>query len=176
MRTISRKDAKYLNLTRYYTGQPCKRGHIAQRLVSNYVCVECDKERNKKYTDNRKEYLKHYYKDNIIQILNYRKVYYYKNKDKIKQYQKLWREENPDRCALKSIEYLNRKSLARPAWYEKDLIKQLYHKRDELSELWGIELHVDHIVPLQGENVCGLHCWDNLQLLEASINLSKGNR
>ena len=58
---------------------------------------------------------------------------------------------------------------------EKQLVKQMYIKRDELSKLWGIVLHVDHIVPLQGTNVCGLHCWDNLQLLEAGLNCSKNN-
>ena len=60
--------------------------------------------------------------------------------------------------------------LAVPPWAEHDLIKTLYAKAMEL----GFE--VDHIVPLNSDIVCGLHCWHNLQLLDMSINRSKGNR
>ena len=176
MKIISRKDAKELGLTRYYTGRYCKYGHIAPRLVSNYGCVKCDSKRNRTRTEHRKKYEKQYYKDNRIKKQQQAKEYYIKNKEKIKQYYNQWRKANPEKCVLLSSEYLKRKTLSIPLWYEADKIKQLYLKRDELSELWGIQLHVDHIIPLCGKNVCGLHCWDNLQLLEASINLRKYNK
>lgn len=41
MELISRKEAKEKGLTRYFTGAPCKHGHISERSVSNHGCTEC---------------------------------------------------------------------------------------------------------------------------------------
>lgn len=40
-KTITRKEAKAQNLTRYFTGKPCKHGHNSERFVSNGECVYC---------------------------------------------------------------------------------------------------------------------------------------
>ena len=52
MDIISRKEAKQKNLKRYFTGKPCLRNHIAERLVSTKSCVECNKIHEKKYYSN----------------------------------------------------------------------------------------------------------------------------
>ena len=61
-------------------------------------------------------------------------------------------------------------ALATPAWADHDAIAAIYRKAAALG------MHVDHIVPLQGKRVSGLHVHTNLQLLTPTENLKKGNR
>ena len=42
-RIISRDEARALGLKRFFTGKPCKYGHVAERRVGNYACMECDR-------------------------------------------------------------------------------------------------------------------------------------
>lgn len=59
---------------------------------------------------------------------------------------------------------------ATPKWANHAIIKDMYVIAARRGQ------HVDHIVPLKNGLVCGLHCEDNLQLLDPAENLSKGNR
>lgn len=67
-------------------------------------------------------------------------------------------------------------SSAQPKWADSSKILEIYRLRDSLSAKTGIEHHVDHIVPLTSDIVCGLHNEFNLQVLPAPDNLKKHNR
>lgn len=52
--------------------------------------------------------------------------------------------------------------------------KEAHELRKLRNEVTGIEWHVDHIVPLNGKDICGLHIWSNLQVIPKVLNLRKG--
>jgi len=63
-----------------------------------------------------------------------------------------------------------------PSWANDQLVTAYYKEAKQLEELTGIQFHVDHIIPLRGEMVSGLHVETNLQILTAHENRSKKNR
>lgn len=75
--------------------------------------------------------------------------------------------------------YRARKLKATPDWltaFDLEMIKWTYEAAKIAEDHYGEPYHVDHIIPLKGENICGLHVPWNLQVLTAYENISKGNR
>lgn len=82
---------------------------------------------------------------------------------------KEWRERNLDKCAEKSRTYYARKYNQMPLWADRNKIKEIYLNCPE-------GYHVDHIIPLKGKVVSGLHVPENLQYLPAKENMMKRNK
>ena len=64
---------------------------------------------------------------------------------------------------------------AKMDWGDDDAIAKIYRDRDFLNEKTGEKYHVDHIIPIQGKNVCGLHVEANLRVIPAKDNILKNN-
>ncbi len=86
---ISRKDAKAYGLVRYFTGKPCKHGHVAERHTCNSSCVDCGKIKN----ENQKEYKNQWYRENEKLTKDRANGYYQNNKEKVINYQKEYYKE-----------------------------------------------------------------------------------
>ena len=111
---------------------------------------------------------------------------YYKEKrridsERLSKNKNRWKAKNNGRINALTAKRYAAKMQRTPKWLTKEHleeIKQFYIDAIELAWLNqdGSIFHVDHIVPMQGENVSGLHVPWNLQLLPESMNLSKGNK
>lgn len=97
------------------------------------------------------------------------------NKDYVKATKKNYRIIHPEKGAFYHAQRRARKLHATPVWANLVAIKCYYQVAAMLTREGLDKWHVDHIVPLQGKKVCGLHVENNLQLLTAKANLSKGN-
>ena len=87
-----------------------------------------------------------------------------------------YRRRYPERNAAKTAKRNAAKLRATPAWANLDLVAAYYVIAEAFTRGSGVPHHVDHIEPLRGKHVCGLHNEFNLQVLPAKVNLSKGNR
>jgi len=121
------------------------------------------------------------------------KQYKVLNPDKIRETKRKWKRANPDKVAASKRRYIEKnpdKQAAQrktrkcaelkrtPPWLteqHKKEIRVVYRKAKEEQQATGVEYHVDHIVPLRGKTVCGLHVPWNLQVIPAKENIKKSN-
>jgi hypothetical protein len=127
---------------------------------------------------------KKYYEANKVQVLTLARDYYkanpevraatcrkyYKgNKEEILARNKRWAKANPGKVNARGAKYRADRLQRTPSWADMEAIKRFYECCPSGHE-------VDHIIPLKGKNISGLHIAENLQWLTVSENRQKGNR
>jgi hypothetical protein len=137
-----------------------------------------DKQYREKNADALKKKKRDYYEANKERISSLQKEKYAANPEKAKKRSLEWKTLNKDKWNSKCMERHAIKLRACPSWLSEDdkwLIDQAYELSQLRERICGGKWHVDHIVPLRGKTVCGLHVPWNLQVIPASVNCSKRN-
>jgi len=99
-----------------------------------------------------------------------------KNIEKVKQYNARWMERNRGLMNFYHRTYRAKKLQACPVWADLKKIKDIYKEAARMRQETGLDYEVDHIIPLQGREVCGLHIAENLQIILQHDNASKSNK
>ena len=112
-----------------------------------------------------------------------RAKYYSENREAIlnknRGFQKTWRQANKDKLREGKQKRRAAKLQATPSWYselDSFVFTEAYLLSKDREILTGIKWEIDHMIPLQAENVCGLHVWNNFQVIPSFLNQSKRNK
>ena len=168
MEIITRSEAKALGLTHYFTGIPCKHGHLSRRRYKDRVCMDCDTAYQLRVARENPE--KHRLKA---------KATYERTREKHLAQKRIYRQTNRAKVNALGKSYKIRKKNRVPKWVDKEhmwLIKEAYELAQLRTNQFGYTWHVDHIIPLQGELVSGLHVIENLQVIPGIENIKKKNK
>jgi hypothetical protein len=200
MQLVLRSEAKRLGLTRYFTGKQCKHGHIVERFTNCRGCTTCSSLKSQKYVVKNTgdentikacsrcavskpiyEFGKHstgkFGTASICKTC--RKTYfsnwYAKNKDSYLLQTAKWAKENAYKKRYYRAKRIAAVLNATPTWANLKEIEGIYKQAEALSKKTNQKYEVDHIIPLQGKFVSGLHVHWNLQVISMEENRKKGN-
>jgi len=184
----TREEAKKTGSKYYFTGQPCKHGHIAPRKTKG-ACIECLKVEWVKGNETRAEYFRAYNKREDVK--DRKNEWYQENRETViaaastrpahilRGYRNAWKENNKVQVLADNKVRRRKHRQATPPWLtrkQKSEIRQLYQIAITMTQTTGEQYVVDHIVPLRSHEVCGLHVPWNLRVITQEENLKKSNK
>lgn len=180
LETLTKANARSAGLKKFFSGKPCRNGHFGLSWLSGSGCCVCWSGRTKKYRAENKSLLAvrdaERYRETrearLVQVSQYRKA----NKEQVRQAIRSHYYANRPAYHAHSAKRRAAKLRAMPPWVDLEALAAVYAQAASAARNTGIEHDVDHIVPLRGCCVSGLHVPWNLQVLTASENRAKGNR
>ena len=201
-KSLARVKAREANAKTYVPETPCRRGHLLRSIDG--TCIECRRMREKiiyhSNPEKTKQKVANKYQKNAERLREKRRIWYAEHKEKEKAIAKVrsaewrlnnpghvgtkaskkrWKEENPGKVRADTIKRRASKMKRTPNWLTEDdfwMIEQAYELAQMRTKLFGFSWHVDHVLPLQGKNVSGLHVPNNLQVIPWIQNVSKANK
>ena len=152
----------------YFTGKPCKHGHVAKRHVRT-GCYECTKEIQKSYRERK-----------AVSWAAKNAKWRQENKDRIAEIDAEYRKKNKTARKVQRLKYKTAKRARSVNTWNDEFDLLVFEEAQELCQLrageTGFLWHIDHILPLRAKTVSGLHVAENIQVIPAVLNLLKGNK
>ena len=184
----TRAEAKASGAKYYFTGEPCKHGHIAARKTKG-ACIECLAVEWIKSNVERADYFRSYNKREDVK--DRKNEWYQENRETVinnaatrpahvlREYRNAWKANNKTQVLADNKVRRRKHREATPPWLtrkQKSEIRQLYQIAITMTQTTGEQYVVDHIVPLRSNEVCGLHVPWNLRVITQEENLAKSNK
>lgn len=195
---ISRAEALACGLNHYFTGKPCKHGHIDIRRVCDKKCSSCHRQTVRRYEAANKDAILQRRRDNYQEkrevLREYNRAYYCRNIESRRALSRASWHKNKAQNLERAKKYkktnshvTNRNNQTRratrkqavPVWFgewDKFVIQEASElallRRNATATSW----HVDHMIPLSCKSACGLHVAENLQVIPGKMNLRKQRR
>lgn len=144
----------------------CKWGHTFEKRLRNRACPMCAKDAHKRWYQNNLERARAQRRSSVGK---WRASNLELSRARLREANKKYYRKNKPAAHARVIARRAGLKRACPTWVDKETLKLVYAARP-------VGMHVDHIVPLRGKNVCGLHVPWNLQYLPALENKQKHNR
>lgn len=184
----TRAEAKATGAKYYFTGEPCKHGHVALRKTKG-ACVECLKVEWQQTAEKRADYFVQYNRKE--EVKDKKHDWYLKNRDrviqtaatrppeKLREYRNAWKQNNLIQVRADTKARRRKHRQATPPWLtrrQKSEVRQMYQMAITMTKTTGEQYVVDHIIPLRSDSVCGLHVPWNLRVITQTENLEKSNK
>lgn len=165
MKIVLRKEALAFGLPFYFSGKPCPNGHVVERDTKSSGCRQCRKDKSARWR------MVH-----PSRMAQHRDKWARENAVGMRASRKRWRLRNPGRINVLTAGRRARFLQRTPLWTDRDKLAKIYVLADFVTELTGVPHCVDHVIPLCGKKISGLHVVSNLQVLPRQENSGKSNR
>lgn len=162
-----------------YKGTCARCGVEVIRFKADGVTDRCDRCRNqdmyKLARSKRPDLGKVAYAKRREKSIAEAKAWAQKNRAKRRQHANNWHKRHRDKSSAAFYKYMAAKNNRMPAWADLDAIRVFYEIARRVTKCTGIRFEVDHVIPLRGRTVSGLHVPTNLRVIPKSMNSKKSN-